>query len=225
MLVADPLGGQNPNPTPPDLNDHATFQILAGGKDIGTEKFEIVSTADKIEARAEIHLRMQQAGKTVEVRSLPNLVLDPQLHPLEYTWSQKGSQSSQLNIDFRSPLAHARYKNVKGEDDQRDFQLGKDLVVLDDNVLHHYQLVIARYDRTARGKQEFHAFVPQEALPGVITVEQLGTESLTVDGATLNLRHLVLTTELARVDLWVDSQGHLQVVGVPGADFQAYRKK
>jgi hypothetical protein len=225
MLAVDPLCGQTPHPAHRDLNDGGTFQILAGGKDIGTEKFEIIAGADKVEARAEIHLRLQQQGKTIEVRSLPNLVLDPQLHPQEYTWSQKGTQSSQLTIDFRPALAHVKYKTVKGENDERDFQLGKDFVVLDDNVLHHYQLVIARYEQTARGKQEFHAFIPQEALPGVIFVEEMGTEPLTVDGAAMTLRHLVLTTELARIDLWADSQSHLQVVGVPGAEYQAYRKK
>jgi hypothetical protein len=35
----------------------------------------------------------------------------------------------------------------------------------------------------------------------------------------------VLSTELTRVDLYVDDQSRLQVVNVPAADFQAYRKK
>jgi hypothetical protein len=50
-------------------------------------------------------------------------------------------------------------------------------------------------------------------------------EPVSVEGTTLNLRHLILTTELARVDLWVDDQAYLQVVSVPEAQFQAVRKK
>jgi hypothetical protein len=224
-LAAEPLAAQTPSATHPDLNDHGTFEIYAAGKSIGTERFDIHVRSEQVEAQGEIHLRVEQDGKTMEVRTSPNLVLDPQLHPLSYTWSQKGSQSSQLSIDFRASPVRTRYKTVSGEEDRRDFKLTKEVVVLDDNVLHHYQLVVARYDQTTGGKQTFHAFIPQEALPGVITVEQTGMEPVSVEGTTLSLRHLILTTELAHVDLWVDDQAHLQVVSVPEAQFQAVRKK
>ena len=224
-LAVGPLFGQAPGAGHPDFNDHGIFQILAGGKNIGTEKFDIVASAEKIEAKGEIRLRLPQGGKTIEVRSLPMLVLDPQLHAESYTWSQKGAQSSQLRVDFLPALAHAQYKTVKGEEDQRDFKLEKDVVILDDNVLHHYQLVVDRYNLAAARKQDFHAFIPQEAVPGTISVEFVGTDPVNVEGATVNLRHLTLSTELTRVDLYVDDQGHLQVINVPAADFQAYRKK
>ena len=81
------------------------------------------------------------------------------------------------------------------------------------------------YDQTSRGKQIFNAFIPQEALPGEITLEDVGAEPVSVRGDSRNLRHLVLTTDLARVDLWVDNQHHLQVVSVPVAQLQAVRKK
>jgi hypothetical protein len=224
-LAADPLAAQTPSAAHPDLNDHGAFEIYAAGKSIGTERFDIHVRSEQVEAQGEIHLRVEQDGKTMEVRTSPNLVLDSQLHPLSYTWSQKGSQSSQLSIDFRSSPVRTRYKTVSGEEDRRDFKLTKDVVVLDDNVIHHYQLAVARYDQTTGGKQTFHAFIPQEALPGVITVEQTGSGPVSVEGTTLNLRHLILTTELARIDLWVDDQAHLQVVSVPEAQFQAVRKK
>ncbi len=168
---------------------------------------------------------MEQDGKTLEVRTSPHLILNPQLRPLSYTWSQKGTQSSQLSIDFHSSPARAQYKTVTGESDRRDFKLGKDVMVLDDNVVHHYQLVVDRYDQTSKGKQTLNAFIPQEALPGEITVEDVGAEPVSVRGESLNLRHLTLTTDLARVDLWVDNQDHLQVVSVPVAQLQAVRKK
>jgi hypothetical protein len=224
-LAAAPLAAQAPTPAAPDLNDHGIFDIYAAGKSLGTEKFDIHVRPEQIEAQGEIHLRMEQGGKTMEVRTSSDLVLDPQLRPLSYTWSQKGSESSQLSIDFRSSPVRTRYKTVSGQEDRRDFKLVKDVVVLDDNVLHHYQLAVARYDQTKGGKQTFHAFIPQEALPGVITVEQTGVEPVSLEGTTLNLRHVIVTTELARVDLYVDDQAHLQVVSVPAAQFQAVRKK
>ena len=223
-LATRPVAAQASGAPHADLNDRGTFELYAAGKNIGTEKFEIRTRPDAVEAMGEIRLRVEQDGKTMEMRTSPSLVLDLQLHPLSYTWSQKGAQSSQISVDFRSSPARTRLKTASGEE-KRDFKLPKDVLVLDDNVLHHYQLVVDRYDQAAGGKQTFQAFIPQEALPGVITMEQAGTGPVTVEGVTVTLRHLVLTTELAHVDLWIDDQARLQVVSVPEAQFQAVRKK
>jgi hypothetical protein len=225
VLGAAPAGAQAPAAAHVDINDHGIFLIYSGGKNIGTEKFEIRAGAKQVEAQAEIHLRVEEKGKSLDLRTLPNLILDPQMQPLTYDWSQKGPHSSEVSIDFRSSPVRTHYKTVNGGDDKRDFQLAKDVVVLDDNVIHHYQLLVDRYASTAGGKQTFNAFVPQEALPGVITVEPLGPEPVTVEGTTVSLRHLILSTELARIDLWVDDQSRLQMVSVPEAQFQAVRKK
>ena len=223
--AAGPLVGQAPSAAPPDLNDHGTFEIFAAGKSIGTETFEIRVRADQIEAQGNVHLQVEQNGKSLEVRTSSSLLLDPHLDPLSYTWSQKGAQSSQLSIDFRAQPVHARYKTVNGQDDRRDFKLDKDVVVLDDNAIHHYQLAVARYDQAKGGTQAFRAFIPQEALPGVITLNSVGPEPVTVDGEKRTLRHFLLTTELAQISLWVDDQGHLQMVSAPDAQYQAMRKK
>ena len=173
-LASRRQGRSRVKPHAPDLNDHGTFEIFAAGKNIGTETFEIRVREDQIEAQGNVHLQVEQNGKSVEVRTSSNLLLDPHLDPLSYTWSQKGTQSSQLSVDFRTQPAHVRYKTVKGQDDQRDFHLEKDVVVLDDNVLHQYQLAVARYDAAKAGKQTFRAFIPQEAMPGMITLNSLG---------------------------------------------------
>jgi hypothetical protein len=168
---------------------------------------------------------VEEKGKSLEVRTSSNLLLDPQLDPLSYTWNQKGAQSSQLSIDFRTQPVHTRYKTATGQDDRRDFKLDKDVIVLDDNIIHHYQLAVARYDQAKGGTQAFRAFIPQEALPGIITLNSVGSEPVTVDGEKRTLRRFLLTTELAQISLWVDDQGHLQLVSAPDAQYQAMRKK
>jgi hypothetical protein len=141
-----------------------------------------------------------------------------------YTWNQKGAQSSELAIDFRSSPVQTRYRTVTGEDDQRDFELPKDVVVLDHNVVHHYQLLAARFRAGGGGKQSFSAFIPQEALPGALTVEDAGEEDIAINGRQVKLAHLVVTTELARIELWVDGRSQLQRMSVPAAQFEAVRK-
>ena len=225
FLPSGPLLGQAPGAAPADLNDRGTFEIFSAGQSIGTETFVIRARADRIEAQGDGHLQVEQNGKTIEVRTSSTLLLDSQLDPLSYTWNQKGTQSSQLSIDFRAKPAHVRYKQVNGQDDRRDFNLDKDVVVLDDNVVHHYQLAVARYDQAKGGTQALRAFIPQEALPGVITLKAVGPESVTVGGDKRTLHRFLLTTELAQISLWVDDQGHLQMVSAPDAQFQAMRKK
>jgi len=225
LAAASPLAAQAPSPGPPDLTDHGTFEIFADGKSIGTETFEIRVRSGQIEAQGNDHLQLTQNGKSLEVRTSSNLLLDPQFDPLSYTWNQKGAQSSQLSVDFRSKPVHVRYKTVNGQDDRRDFTLDKDVVVLDDNAIYHYQLAIDRYDQAKGGTQTFRAFVPQEALPGTISLSFVGPEPVTVNGEKLTLRHFQLSTELAQISLWIDDQGHLQVVSAPDAQFQAVRKK
>ena len=222
--VAHPLPAQALSPNTPDLNDRGVFELFAAGKSIGTETFNIRARSGRVEAQGEGHLRMEQNGKIIEARTSSSLSLDSQLNPITYTWSQKGTQSSQLNVDFRVKPAHIRYKTVSGQDDWRDFALEKDVLVLDDNIIHHYQLAVARYDRAKGSTQTLRAFIPQEALPGEITLNSTGPESVTVLGNKRTLNHFVLSTELAQISLWVDDRGRLQMVSAPDAQFQAMRK-
>jgi hypothetical protein len=223
--AAGPFAGQAPSAAPPDLNDHGTFEIFAGGKSLGTETFEIRVRSNQLEAQGNVHLQVEQNGKGIEVRTSSNLLLDPQLEPLSYTWNQKGAQSSQLSVDFRAQPVHWSAKTVNGQDDRRDLKLDKDVIVLDDNVIHHYQLAIARYDQAKGGMQAFRAFIPQEAMPGVITLKSVGSEPIIVDGEKRTLRHFLLTAQMAQIGLWVDDQGHLQLVSAPDVQYQAMRKK
>ena len=217
--------GLAPSASPPDLNDHGTFEVFAAGVNIGVETFEIRVRRNQIEAQGDVHLQVERNGKAIEVRTSSNLLLDSHFDPLSYTWSQKGAQSSQLSIDFHTKPVNAHYKTVNGQDDRRDFKLDKDVIVLDDNVVHHYQLAVARYDQAKGGTQAFRAFIPQEALPGVITLNSVGPEAATVDGEKRTLQRFLLTTELAQISLWVDDRGHLQLVSAPDAQYYAMRKK
>jgi hypothetical protein len=220
------LGQETPgNPRLVNVDDEGVFVISLAGRPVGTEKFKIHSSPGKVEAQGEIRLRIEQNGKAVGVESFPDLVLDPQLHPVTYTWNQKGSQSSRLEVDFSGKPARVRYKTISGNEDDRDFELPPDVVVLDDNVVHHYQLIIARYQAMGGGKQTFHVFVPQEALPSLLTVEDVGTAATATDGVTANLRHLLITTDVTHIDLWVDDQQHVERVSVPAAQLEAIRKR
>jgi hypothetical protein len=213
------------NPRPVNVDDEGVFLISLAGRAVGSESFKIHSSLDKVEARGEIRLHIEQNGKTVGLQSFTDLVLDPQLRPITYTWNQKGPPSSQLEIDFGGKVARVRYKTINGKEDDRDFELPRDVAVLDDNVIHHYQLITARYQALGGGKQTFRVFVPQEALPSLLTVEDMGNNASSTDGVAAKLRHLLITTDVTHIDLWVDEQQHLERVSVPAAQLEALRKR
>jgi hypothetical protein len=219
--------GQEAPPRAPlaDVDDEGVFDISLAGRAVGSESFKIHTSHGKVEARAEIRLHIEQPGKTMEVRSFPDLVMDSQLRPLTYTWNQKGPQSSRLEIDFSDKVTRALYHTVSGAEDDRNFQLPPDVMVLDDNVVHHYQLIAARFQAMGGGKQTFHIFVPQEALPSLLTIEDAGNAPITTDGVAVGLRHLVITTDVTRIDLLVDEQQHVERVSVPSVQLDAVRKK
>jgi len=220
--------GQQPSAPAPaaNLDDRGTFAISLAGRPIGTEKFTIRSSKDKIEAEAEIQLRAGQGAKSVAVKSHPQLVLDPQLEPQTYILNQKGTQEFHLEADFRVSPAVSRLRLAgHAEDNKRDFALPKDVVILDDNVVHHYQLLINRFTLKPEKKQTFNAYIPQEALPGVVTLEEVGNEEVELNGRKVPLDHLVFSAELARIDLWVDSQQHLQRFYNSESQLDAIRSK
>ena len=208
-----------------NVDDEGVFEISLGGRPVGSESFRIHSSPGKVEARGEIHLRVEQNGRTMDAQSFPDLSLDSQLHPVTYTWTQRGSQSSRLEVDFRGKVAKVRYKTISGKEDNREFSLPPDVMVLDDNVVHHYQLVVDRFLAMGGGKQIFPVFVPQEALPSLLTVEDLGNGGDKAAGDAAGLRHLLITTDVTHIDLWLDDQQHLERVSVATAQLEAIRKK
>ena len=227
FLAASPLKPLTAKglPAASSLNDRGEYVISLAGKRIGTENFEIRATANGIEAEGKVEMRVPQEGKSVEFRTSSKLVLDPELQPLTYSWSQKGAQSSQLEIQFQPSPAKVRYKTVTGEEDARDFELSKEVVVLDNNVFHHYQLIAQKYSRSGSDKQTLPAFVPQEALPGTLVVQDAGPDSAEVGGQKQTLRHLVFSTELKQIDLWVDEQGRVRRIYNSDTQLDAVRKR
>jgi len=208
-----------------DLKDRGVFVLKVAGKSIGTETFDIIPQKDTIEVSAKIDLRVEQDGKKVEFKTLPRLVLDNDLNAVSYEWSQKGAQSSDLKVDMRTSRVSARYRTVTGVEDVREFELPPGVIVLDNNVIHHYQIAVYRYRRAGGGKQTFRAFIPQEALPGSLEIEDAGPDRTDAGGREQLLEHLTVTTDNARIDLWIDDKDRLQKIAIPAAQLEVVRKK
>lgn len=221
LALIAPFEALGQSPAAPAINDQGTFVISYQGQAIGTEKFSIRSGSKQVEAEGQISLHYTDAGKKMDLETSPKLVLTPALDPVAYNWEEKSPDTNRLEVDFRSSPARSTLTKSDGRQDVREFQFGPNLVVLDDNVVHHYELLAWRYLASAGGTQSFNGYIPQEALPGGLAV----TEADTGLGKQKHPKHLIVTTDNLRVDLWVDRSGRVERVSFPSAQLEAVRKK
>src|ERR1700752_2202717 len=87
------------------------------------------------------------------------------------------------------------------------------IVVLDDNLYYQYAALARIYDWSRRGPQTFSVLVPQELLPGTITVN--GAGPLTSEGKSYE--GLKVTTNDLEVLLYLDSNHRLMRLEVPSS--------
>ena len=213
-------------PAAPVLDDQGTYSLLFEGHLIGTERFKIHTSDNKIEAEAEIEIKTDQTGQPVALKSSPRLVLNQQWEPQTYIVNQKGTPEFHLEVDFHNSPAKSRLHLAKAkDDDERDFVLAKDVLIVDDNVVHHYQLLVNRFALKPDKQQTFNAYIPQEATPGVLNIQDMGSEEVNFAGRHEKLRHLLVSTDIAKIDLWVDGQQHLQRIFIPSVQLEAVRTK
>jgi len=213
------------SPPPSAFNDQGTFIISQAGRPMGTEKFSIRSSSNQILAQGEVTLLYEDSGRAVNIHTFPKLVLSSKLEPISYAWDEKSPDIYHLEVDFRSSPARSVLKKSNGKEDVRVFRLGLDLVILDNNIFHQYELLVRRYLASPGGIQAFNGFIPQEALPGGLAVADAGTAETKGRGKKKNLRHLIVTTNTLRVDLWVDNLGRLDRLLSPSAELEVVRKE
>ncbi len=210
------------SPAPQEYSDQGTFVLKLAGREYGTEKFIIQSDKDKVTTQSESQLRDAATSQTIQMTS--KLVLNGALEPQSYTWTDNGPQKFNLSVDFAGGIAKSKLHRPNGKDDVRDFRLPKNILILDNNVLIHYEILIDRFMKSGGGKQILQAYIPQSATPGTLTVQDAGMETMAVGGSPRSLRHLVVLSDNAQIDLWVDGNDRLQRLywGVP--QIEALRK-
>ena len=98
-------------------------------------------------------------------------------------------------------------------------------MILDDNVVHQYELLAWRYLATSGGIQSFNGYIPQEALPGGLAVTEVEIGDQKSQEKKSKPRHLIVTTDNLRVDLWVEGSGRVERVSFSSAQLEAVRKK
>jgi hypothetical protein len=194
--------------------ERGVFQIKVGGRTIGSERFEIVPTAEGLRARGELQISQEGVGKLTETATL---VLRADLQPAHYERIQKAPKRGSAVLTFATEKATAMYRTTQGGTQEMEFHLPANVVVLDTNFFHHYTILVRRYDFVRGGAQHFGVLVPQEASPGMIRVE--------FGGADQGLRKLVAHTDEVEIHIWANDAGQIQKLSVPDASVEVVRER
>lgn len=193
------------------INDKGKFKVLVDNNPLGQEEFEIFSTGGNWVAKATTHLTAP-GGPAATVTG--NLILQPDGAPVSYEWTSQAAKNNSAHIQFTNNVARMTVQLGSAHSFEQDLTFTTPLiVVLDDNLYYQYAVLARVYDWSRRGTQNFSVLVPQELLPGTITVDWAG--SLSAEGKTYE--GLKVTTNDLQVILYLDSNHRLMRLEVPSS--------
>jgi hypothetical protein len=205
-------------------NDQGSFRILFNGEQIGEERFQIVADASNFKAFAEIHLTVEREKDKATFTIKPLLQFKKTFEPISYQVLQEsGANRMKAQVNFKPGRSEAIYETDR-QKDPREIELKPDVLVLDDNVFHHYILLARRYDFLKGGVQEFPAFIPQQFLAGTVSVEDKGMEKVALGGSPVSLQHLFVDSGELQFSLWLNERHELLKISVPKSNVDVVRQ-
>jgi len=133
-----------------------TFRLQVEGKDAGFERFNSTADPGRITLNSTSETRSGATARKV-VTSTEYRDNRPARYSLEIN---SGNRVEKYLLMF-TPSAVNISIEVNGRKTERTRPAGKEIVLLDRDVWHHYQILLARYDLKSLGKQRFRVFIPQ----------------------------------------------------------------
>ncbi|MGA8220992.1 MAG: hypothetical protein WB780_05000 [Candidatus Acidiferrales bacterium] len=192
------------------------FRILVNGQQAGKEEFEITPSGENWIAQGSTELQSPQGSTHVK----GTLELRSDGSPVRYEWSTQGAKKAGATIVFNGATASVelRMEGARPFTQQFTFNSSR-IAVLDNNLYHQYAILARLYDWEKKGAQTFSVIVPQEMVPGTITVESLGKQ----EAGGAKLEELRVKTEDLEIDLFLDAQQRLVRIVSPAANAEILR--
>jgi hypothetical protein len=185
--------------------DRGKFRIISDGQQVGTEEFSVVPSGADWISRGSVEIKVPGAG-TTQVTGELRLAADGR--PLSYQWTSQGPKKNSGAIVFEGSTAKMELRAESGPPFTQEFQFDSpQVVILDNNLYHHYALLARLFDWNAKGVQTFAVLIPQDLTPGTVTVEWAGprdldgikTELLRVRSSDLEIELYVTDGKLVRM--------------------------
>jgi hypothetical protein len=154
--------------------DKGKLRITINGQAVGSEDFEISPSGDAWIAHGSMNAHVPGGG---EIKSAGQLKLSADGAPIRYDWSAEAQKKATGYVDFVSGTAKCSADLGAASPIRKDFVFTSPRVaVLDNNLYYQYAVLARLYDWKAGGKQTFPVLIPQDMVPGTISVESLGPQ-------------------------------------------------
>lgn len=203
--------------------EEGEFRIYVSGKEVGTEKFVIVTSGDSASSTSFVQFR-NPAEKHQKVQFETQLNMDGHYVPRSYELkSDVDGQKGTIVGTFAPNQAIFQYSG--GPSTRKSgLMVGDKFTLLDTNIFHHFIFLVRLYDFDVKGRtQQFEVAIPQEPDAGFLKVTEVTRESIAVRGKKVEAHHLRADSGSMAVDLWVDSQRILYKIAVKSKEIEVLR--
>jgi hypothetical protein len=154
--------------------DKGKFRISIGGQQLGTEEFEISLSGDAWIERSSTSAHGPDGSA---VKATGQLRLAPDGSPIHYEWSAEAKKKAGGTVEFSGGVAKCVGDFGAPLPMRKDFTFtSTHVAVLDNNLYYQYAILARLYDWKAGGAQSFPVLIPQDMVPGAISVESLGSQ-------------------------------------------------
>jgi hypothetical protein len=216
--VAAAVAAPKPKGEPGKVVDAGAFTVLVDGKKVGLETFKVeqrgndsfttsqikVTDGDKAEQSSE--LQMNSAGELVH-----------------YAWKEISPGKAQSTIEVTQGALLQRIVMPNGKKPvELPHMASPSTFILDDNFFTHRELLAWRYlasctvsgDKRSCPPMKLGVLIPAQHIMAVVTLELLGTEKVTINGAERELTHIKLMADDIEWGIWVDPADSFKVMRI-----------
>jgi hypothetical protein len=208
--------------------DSGSFGIFINGKRIATEKFHIEQRPEVSIVTSELSVNdgTIQAEETSEMQVAPNGELRL------YKWQATIPAKEESVVEPKDDLLIEHVTTADQKKQDVPYILPLSTVILDDNFFIHREVLVWRYLATgcvtkdkqlACGPTNFGVLVPHQHIAGVVMVELLGLEKITVKGAQVELNKVKLNADGVEWLLWVDNNYKIIKMAIPSSNVEVWR--
>ena len=154
--------------------DKGKLRITINGQQVGSEDFEISATGDTWLERSSMSAHVPGGG---DLKAAGQLKISASGEPIRYDWSAEALKKATGAVDFAGATAKCSADLGGASPLRKDFVFTSPRVaVLDNNLYYQFAVLTRLYDWKAGGKQTFPVLIPQDMVPGSISVEALGQQ-------------------------------------------------
>lgn len=201
-------------------DDKGKFRFLVDGQQVGSEDFQITRNGNEWVARGSVEISKGDGGPA---KLHGKLRLSAEGSPLqyEYEWSPQAGKKVSAKVAFQGGTARMESQVEGATPFMQDFAFDTPrVVILDNNLYHHYAVLAWLYDWEKKGSQTFPVLIPQDQTPGTITVDWMGPREI---GSTKFDVLRVRSADL-EIELYLDSGGRLARLAVPSSKAEIVRE-